>query len=265
MNKNLLAEYGYLALAAPKAGFDPLLLLTREGKTLTSLDGDVTLLFEPGTNPLPKRDNEVADISRKYTLSSDGGGSLNLLAGLFSALKLDQAAAKTGLQALSAREIEIAYEEVTEDKVGIPDLDNFLTGAIPKEGEFRTLERLLYKSDLYVVTSVLKSRRFNVRVVRSGKTTAELKLAMDKLVELDPKFERKSNDELIIQHDGEEPLTVACKAARIIYDKRAWFEFWKRWDAGFRIKNQRGLTVRGEQNEDTVEMLDTKNGLLDLS
>jgi hypothetical protein len=263
--KNLLTEYGYEMVALPKADIAPLLLLRKEGDYLSSMHSNVELLFEEdiAALPAPTTTTTVANISGKNTLRLDGNMGLKALSGLFDALKLKDSDIKTHFAASKNLELEFSFENVQEDKVDYVVLDNFFSGAIPLEKEFKSSMELLKRSELYVVTTVLKSNHFSIKIGNSNSQDAELKLALEKMGALDTKFKREKDNVFSITTEGEESLVFAFKAVQILYDKASWFEFWKPKEAEFRIRKQKGMVLRGTSDFPVIN-LKTESGISDI-
>lgn len=261
--KNLLADQGYNMIALPRAGIQPLLLLSEEGNSLVSLDSPLEAFFAADMAPIPSFNTITAPFSGQKMLKFELKSNLNFLSGLFQQFKMDDSQLKAGAGSDHSYTVDFAFEQVKEDKVGLLDLDNFLTGAVPLEKEFRTYAERLRKSQLYIVTSLLKSAAFSIEVKDETGRQLDLDLGMQDAAAGKLTIDRNKNNGFTIAHRNGPELAFAFKAAQILYDKAAWFEFWKTKEARFRIKDQQGLVLRGE-SDFPVQLLPTGDQFVDL-
>lgn len=259
--KNHLADSGYEIIALPKADIAPLQLLTQQGKSLSRYGESLLLLFEPDGAGLPLRHTEAADIKGGEQFCTDVSTGLELLAGLFKALKLDESKLGASFNHLSGLEFSFSYEGIVEEYVSPMNLDNFISGAIPKKEGFETALERLRNSELYIITSVLKSDSMQLSLSSSKATEAELNAAIEQLVELNPNLDRLGSKKIAISATKEQPLAFAFKAVRVIYDKPSWFKFWDRKNAKFRVKNQQGMVMKGIEDF-PLDVLKTEEGLV---
>lgn len=261
--KNLLADQGYNMIALPRAGIQPLLLLCRDGDHLTSLDSPLDAFFEADIKPLPFFDTKTAPFSGQKMLKFDLKSNLNFLGGLFRQFQMDDSKLKAEAGSGHAYTVDFAFEQVKEDKVGLLDLDNYLTGAIPLEQEFRTYAERLRKSELFVVTSVLKSGAFSIEIQDETGRHLDLDARIEEAASGKLHIDRNKNNGFTISNQGGPELAFAFKAAQILYDKASWFEFWKPKEARFRIKDQQGPVLRGAADF-PVQLLPPSNQWLDI-
>jgi len=259
--KNLLADQGYNIIALPKEGIQPLLLLSKEGDHLSSLESPMEAFFEADMAPLPSFNTATAPISGKKMLEFDLKTNFGFLSSLFQKFGLDDSQLKVRASAAHTYKVNFAFEQVKEDKVGLLDLDNFLTGAIPLEKDFRTYAERLRRSELYVVTAVLKSAAFSIDVTDETGHQLALDAMFQNVAGGKLSIDRNKNNGFTIAHHAGPELAFAFKAAQILYDKAAWFEFWKPKEARFRIKDQQGLVLRGEEDF-PIQLLPTGDELV---
>lgn len=243
--KNVLASQGYNMVALPRADIEPLLLLSRENSHLSSLDSPLGLLFEPDMAPLPLPATDTADITGQKTFEFGLKAGFHFLDGIFRNIGLNSSKLRVKADGEQSYKVAFSFEQVTERKVGLLDLDNFLTGAIPLEKEFRTYAVRLKKSELYVITSVLGSTAFFLRVEDANGQSLDLDTTLQGAAEANVAINRSKNNGFTISHQDGPPLIFAFKAVQVLYDKARWFEFWKPREAGFRIRNQEGVVLKG--------------------
>ncbi len=243
--KNVLAELGYNSVALPRSDIQPLELLSRENGHLSPLNSPLELLFEADAAPLPLPAPGTPDIIGRKTFEFGLKAGFSFLDGLFRKIGLDGSKLQAQADGGHSYKVAFSFEEIAEEKVGLLDLDNFLTGAIPREKEFRTYMERLKKSELYVITSVLASSTFFLKIEDANGRSLDLETTLQGAAEAKVAVNRSKNNGFSIFREEGPPLVFAFKAVQILYDKARWFEFWKAGEARFRIKNQEGLTLKG--------------------
>ena len=248
--RNLLTQRGYSIVALPKTGIHPLQLLSDEDSHLSSLEADIELLFEPGKVPKVSPNTKVAPISGRKALEFKLSAGMDFLKGIFKALRLNSAKLEAKANASRDYKVEFSYENVKEDKVSNLALDQFLSAATAIEGKFRTYEERLKNSELYVITSVLKSNSFSIKITDANGQGVDLNTALQGMVEANVKIDRNHSDGYTITHKGEALLIFAFKAVQIYYDKAQWWEFWKSDEASFRIREEEGLVLKADEVTD---------------
>ena len=169
---------------------------------------------------------------------------VSFLSNLFKAFGLNSSKLDGNLSLHFGKAVHISFENIIEEKISHLDLDNFLTGAIPKADDFRTYTEKLLDSELYVITQVLKSKSFTLSLEKDNSQKAHLDAALEELATANASIDRRKENEIVIATQGEAAMAFAFKAVRIIYNKQSWFKFWDKKQAGFTIKNQEGLTLR---------------------
>ncbi len=263
--QNLLKNYGYDTIALPKEDIHPLLLLVDEGSGVSSLGWPLQNLFEPDVAPLvlPKRKVSAIRADRMFTF--DAGIGLDFLSAIFQYFKLDNSKLAASVKANRDVALSCSFQDVTEEKVAPPDIDHFLTGAIPIENEFRTYEAKLKKSELYVITEVLRASTFKIELVKAGAAGFNLEAAIAKLAEGKTHIERQNERSYVISNESDTDLAFGFKAFKIIYDKTSWWQFWKAKEAGFRLRRELGAVLRSvELAESDMEALQTSDGVVEL-
>lgn len=246
--QNLLADQGYSIIALPKAGVTPLQLLIQQQKVLSAYGDSLLKLFEPDEAGLPVRTTNTADISGKKLVPTDAKTGIQLLSGLFNALKLNSSKLEASLNIVRGLELAFSYTDIQEESVELMALDNFIVGAIPRKEGFKSSQELLKNGELYVITSVLKSANFQVSLSSANATDAELKAAVEGIADLNTHFKRAGSNSFSLATPDGEAMAFAFKAAKILYDQPGWFQFWNREEARFRIKDQRGMVLKGPED-----------------
>ncbi len=263
--QNHLIDQGYDLIAYPKTTIAPLQLLILRGNDLTPLnDTELSMLFEPDVKPKPTKRQQTANISGKKGFTSDLKTDLGALSQLFQFLGLNDSELKLKAERNTNLQVSFLYENVVEEMVGELDLDNFLTGAIPVEGAFRTNEERLRNSELYVITNVLRSSRFNIQLTDDKGVDVGLNASIKPFAEGKLTVAHHQNEGMTLEHTGSDSLAFAFKAVRVLCDKPDWWQFWKSGDAQFRIKNQQGHTMRGGEEKFPVLPLGAGHRWVDL-
>ena len=255
---------GYNVVALPKTTIKPLQLLAEEDGSLISLENRVDKLFEEDLVPLPAiyRNKTVSDLEgqTKFTFQMKSG--FVFLEGLLKTLDLGSLSAKSEFK--DSDKIVFSFNNIKEDGIkGFLDLDEYITGSIPMVDKFRAFKTKLEKSELFIVTSVLKCSDFSVKVLDKNLQDITANLNIKNVAAATAEMKRTKDNSLNITHTGDEKLVVAFKAVQIIYDAKKWFEFWSKKEAGFCIKAQTGWTLRGIDNF-PVKALKADSGSFDI-
>ncbi|MBK9984679.1 MAG: hypothetical protein IPP15_20330 [Saprospiraceae bacterium] len=77
---------------------------------------------------------------------------------------------------------------------------------------------------------------------------------MKTIVNVNVDVSHNKNNTLTLKHDTSEPLVFAFKAQRIIYDRKKWWEFFRREEAHFQIKDQQGVILKNESDFPTSSL-----------
>ncbi len=244
--QNLLKDYGYGRVALPKADIQPFYVLTKEGKQYEYLNATLEALFEADVIPEPRIDASVSNISGQKALKMEAKAGLNFLEDIFQQLNLSNT--KLAVEAAANRNLQLVYtfKNVTEDKLDLFDLDNYLSGAYPLKEGFNTYLDKLKRSKLYVITSVLKSTAMSIRIEDANGQQVQMDGAFEGWAGASFHFKRDKQYHYTLENPDGVALVFAYKAVQIFYDKAKWFQFWKPKGVRFTIKNATGPTVRNE-------------------
>ncbi|HYF30431.1 MAG TPA: hypothetical protein VD993_04880 [Chitinophagaceae bacterium] len=243
---NMLSNYGYNIVALPKAGIQPLVLLYKNGNDVSSLESNLSNLFKIGEKAPPEvvPDDQVSDIQGSAELVYDANTGISVLSSLLEKLKMGKLAAKLELDATST--VTISYQNITEDKVDLLELDNYISTSNPSVDKFNTYKKMLENSELYVINSVLKSNAFTLTVTDKNGQHVDVEGTVKGVLEAKVDFTRNKNNSITLKHENEKPVVFAFKAKRIIYDDKKWWQFFRKEDAFFRIKDQQGVILKDE-------------------
>lgn len=253
--KNLLADYGYNIVALPKAGIRPLQLLYRNGDSLGSLDSSLYKFFTTGDKAPPElqMDNETASIEGATAVKFDAKAGVSVLDWLLDKLNMGKLAGKLALDA--GHTVTISYQQVREDKVDLLDLDNYISESQPSKTQFNSYRKMLENSELYVINAVLKSTAITLAVTDSNGQHLDMEATVKGIVDASVDVTRNKNNSISLTHAGAEPVVFGFKAQQIIYEPSSWWQFWKKEEARFRIRDQQGEVLKGEDELPTKPLI----------
>jgi hypothetical protein len=220
----LLRSYGYSVFRFPRAAAEPLELLHRQGKDLTRL-GAVTDLVVAGSVPAPDARRDAApgiDIEGKTTNKVNAAIGLSILGSFIAAL----GGGKLGIDAAfsRARTVTFEYANVMEDAVDVLALEKFVAaGRIGPHIPSGTLEKLL-DDELYVVTSVLKTKKVVVTAQGEGGSDVSVDVpVIQQAVGGNLKVNAASSTASRIACEGTVPVAFAFQAVQLVFDDSGEF------------------------------------------
>ena len=246
--KNIFSDYGYNLVALPKEDIAPLMLLYKNNQAVSAVESTVDKLFAITDAPLPviKKNKVVTSIDGGASIVYDGEAGVSMLDWLLKTLKMGKFSAKTEIDA--THKVKITYENVKEDKVDLLALDSFISGSDPVEGKFNSFKEKLENSELYVINNVLKSNSFSVSVEDANGTMVDIDATIRGLVDANVDITKNKSKEITLKHTNAETYIIfAFKAQQILYNQKKWWQFSKKDEANFRIKDQQGVILRNEE------------------
>ena len=219
-----LRSHGFSVFRFPRASAQPLELMHREGKDLTRL-GMVPDLVTAGAEPVPdvRRDATPGiDLDGKETSKVNVAIGLSILGSFIGAL----GGGKLGLDGAfnNARTITFQYTGVMEDAVDVLALEKFVkAGRISPHIPSGTLEKLL-DDEVYVVTSVLKTKRIVVSAQGDGGAAVKVDVpviqqAVGGNLTVDAAGARESR----VAFEGPVPVAFAFQAVQLVFDDTGEF------------------------------------------
>ena len=219
-----LRSNGFSVFRFPRASAQPLELMHRDGKDLTRL-GMVPDLVTPGDQPAPdvRRDSAPGiDIEGKETSKVNVAIGLSILGSFIGAL----GGGKLGLDAAfnKARTVTFQYSGVMEDAVDVLGLEKFIkAGRVSPHIPAGTLEKLL-DDEVYVVTSVLKTKRIIVSAQGENGATVKvdvplIRQAVGGNLNVQPTGTQESH----VAFDGPVPVAFAFQAVQLVFDDSGEF------------------------------------------
>jgi hypothetical protein len=261
--KNLLSDYGYNLVALPKEDIAPLLLLYKNEDGVSSVESKLQQLFiiEDVAPPVITKNKTVTSINGSATVIFDGESGFSMLDWLLQKLHMGKLSGKLNLA--NNNKVTISYENIKEDKVSLLDLDNFISGSVPDATRFHSFKQKLENSELYVINAVLKSNSFSIAVEDQNGQQVDMNATVKGIVDASVNISHSKKNAITLQHNDATPVVFAFKAQRIIYDEKKWWQFFKKDEANFHIKDQQGVILKNEDDFPTAP-LKTNADLIDL-
>jgi hypothetical protein len=213
-----LKSFGYLTVRLPKADIAPLQILSKNGKDLERLGFLEKLLMSGGAVSLPalKSGTPTANINGRRTGDIKIGLGLSILGNIIGAM----GGSTLGLEVQYRQATSAAFEfnEVTEDKIEIVELDQYLGDADINPASVY-INKLLEADQIYVTTSVIKSSKFTFEVKTND--GAEVKVEapiIQQVVGGNVNVSTSSEADSKLTYEGKIPLVFGFQAVRIYYD-----------------------------------------------
>lgn len=220
-----LKDAGYLIIRLPRADVQPMQIFVREGKELESL-GELTtvLVAPPGAEPPPiKKDVPAGNISGRRTGELSFGIGLSVLGTVVAAM----GGSKLGLDAKysNAKSVEFEFTDVFSDSIEVARLDQYLATS-DVNPHSRHVAALLESDDIYVTTSIIKSRKINVESKKDSSTGLDLSVPeIQQLVGANVQLSAAATSSSKITYEGGTPLSFGFQAVRLFYDKGRYTAF----------------------------------------
>lgn len=250
--QNAFAKHGYNLVSLPKSGIAPLLLLYKVDNDVSSAESPLTKLFpsEDIAPPAIQVDKDVMPIIGSAEATFDGKSGISFLNSLLEKLHLGKANAKINLNDQDT--LTFSFQDIKEDSIDLLSLDEFITNTPPDMKRFNAFGEKLKKSELYIVTAVLKSTSFSIKITDKSGENVDVEAKIKGILETNVNVTRAKNNSVRLAHkDKQVPLIFAFKAQRIIYDKPS---FWSNKPATFKIINQPDVVLRDEGDFETEQL-----------
>jgi hypothetical protein len=219
-----LRGYGFSVFRFPRASAQPLELMHREGKDLTRL-GLLPDLVTAGevTSPGVRREGSPGiDIEGKETSKVNVAIGLSILGSFIGAL----GGGKLGLEGAfnKARTVTFEYAGVMEDAVDVLALEKYVkAGRVSPLIPSGTLEKLL-DDEVYVVTSVLKTKKIVVTAQGEAGATVTVDVpVIQQAVGGNLKVDAASTRESRVAFEGTVPVAFAFQAVQLVFDDSGEF------------------------------------------
>jgi hypothetical protein len=219
-----LREFGFSVFRFPRASAQPLELMHRDGKDLTRL-GSLPDLVEAGTVKTLKVRREAnpgIDIEGKESSRVNVAIGLSILGSFIGALGGGKLGLEGGFK--NARTVTFEYTGVMEDAVDILALEKFVkAGKVSSLIPAGTLEKLL-DDEVYVLTSVLKTKKIVVKAQGEGGTAVKVDVpVVQQAVGANLKVETTKTKESRVAFEGPVPVAFAFQAVQLVFDESGEF------------------------------------------
>ena len=228
-----LRQFGFSVFRFPRASAQPLELMHREGKDLTRL-GMLPDLVEAGAVKSLEVRREASpgiDIEGKETSRVNVTIGLSILGSFIGAL----GGGKLGLDAgfKNARTVTFEYTGVMEDAVDILTIEKFIkAGKVSPLIPAGTLEKLL-DDEVYVLTSVLKTRKIVVTAQGEGGSAVAVDVpVIQQAVGANLKVDSAKTRESRVAFEGPVPVAFAFQAVQLVFDDSGEFLTTQQLSAG---------------------------------
>lgn len=212
-----LKSFGYLTVRLPRADVAPLQILSRNGKDLERLGHLEKLLMTGGAIPLPlvKSGTPTANINGRRTGDIKIGLGLSILGNIIGAM----GGSTLGLevQYRHAKSAAFEFNEVTEDRIEVVELDQYLGDAdINPASVF--VNKLLEADQIYITTAVIKSSKFSFEVKTKDGAGVEIEApVIQQVVGGNVAVSNSSEVHSKLTYEGKTPLVFGFQAVRIYY------------------------------------------------
>jgi hypothetical protein len=220
-----LAAFGYCVVRLPMADLDPLQLLLRAGDDLDRL-GSLPTVLEPGPHvgiPRAARGVPAPSISGGRTGRLDLGVGLSLLGGVVAAM----GGSKVGLDEAyrAAHTLTFEFTDVTEDRVEIVDLDQYLTDArISRRSSH--VAALLEAGEVYATTAVVRSRSLTVEARDENGASVSVQLpVLQQVAGGRLSVNQSGTGASTVVYAGDTPLGFGFRAVRLFYEDGRYCAF----------------------------------------
>jgi len=251
---SLLKDFSYNVVRLPRTGIKPLQILEKQDNDLVVL-GEVSDLFKAGNAALPPvgPDEQATFINGKRTRDLKISVGLSLLGNIVGAMTGTKVKLDLGYKKASALAFE--FHDVKLNSINQLQLSKFLTAAKIDE-TVGPPAKLLEADKLYLITSVVKSKKFTAEALKDGGVSVDVDVPIIKAVvgaEVGVKTAAGSNSK--ITYEGDTPLVFGFQAVRMEFEKGA-FKGFKQVGAGSSAMRAVGQPAR-ETAEPQFEILET--------
>lgn len=247
-----LTRLGYNMVAWPKTGLRPLALLYKTTNGVSAVEANLQELFKTGDAAPPQTmEDDATDVEGSAELTFDAKAGINMLDWLLNKLHLGKLNA--GVTLNESYEVSVVYRNVKEVKVSLLALDNYISTSIPATERINSFKEKLQNNELYVVNNIVKSNDIAVTISAKNGQDITTDVVVKGIIDANANVARKSNNavELVYKTAEDKPVVFAFKAQQIIYDQQS---FWNNKPAQFRIKDQVGVVLLGEEGLPTKSL-----------
>lgn len=220
---NLLADAGFLPLRLPRAGIEPLTLVSKAGKDLTIL-GKLAQAFTGANLALPSVTRDIATattVQQTRTSKVQVGVGLSLLGNILQSITGKSCDISAGFD--SASTLVLEFGGVSVDRANLIELDQYLSRAAIQP-DLREIRAELLKGECGVLTAVLNCTRYLVTAQRQDGTRLSLDVPLlQNAVSGQARVTASSDDSKRIAFESPVPLVIGVQGVQLFYKKDGSF------------------------------------------
>lgn len=176
----------------------------------------VTHAFESDTVTLVPRTSTGLDVSSEDKEEYKFNIGLSVLEELLETLGLGELDLDVNFS--KGKSVKISYDDVEVNEVDLGDAFNFFVSADFKHSNRRLLKQL-NRDRMILITGVVSAKNLKVEIETESAIEVGLDVKLNQIVDARVKFERTSDNKLVMQASDTNPLPIAVQAHRIIYHK----------------------------------------------
>lgn len=208
---------GYCLLSMPSDQVQPLGLLSFQGKGIANSTGvavgDIFIKSEIALPLISQDYNLSTTMSKSVAIEIAVDTHLSLLEGLLNFMKIS-----ASFKLKKSRSVRLNMFDAKKNMVNEFKLDAYINSAQINRISPAFTDMLL-NNELYVITDILKCRKYSIEYTNNTKTDTALKAAVPAMAEggLSVQTGRADSDRAI--YEGGDFITIGIKAYRIFYVK----------------------------------------------
>jgi hypothetical protein len=247
---SLLKNLGYNAVLLPREGIVPLNILVKRQRKLNEV-GTIGDLIKNTDRDLPRitSDLQTANFSKEWSSSVDVDAGIDFLSNIFSGLGIgiDKISLENAFK--RTKKMSFSFEDVREDKIREIDLERYIVSG-NVDPDSRVFKKKLFQDDLYVITSILKSKTFSVSSKTETDNEAKIDVpVIEQLLEGNLSVTTDTDKSSVMKCEGEKDLIFGFRAVQLIYDKNELAD----------LKNT-NIVMRSDVE---LKLLDSETGFVD--
>lgn len=209
-----LRDKGYNVVRHPNVGFRPLTLVGRQNGAVSQLGPLNLLITNPGPLPKVTSDQTGAGISGTASSKVDFKIGVNVLGAIIGAMGGGNLGAD--LSFTNAEKIEFRYEDVLLDSVVPLEVGNYLRDGDVDDKNLILKEFVLGDGDLFLVTRVVKSKKFTVSFERKNGVGANVNVpALQGVAGGSVSITKSAGADSVVTFDGPVPLAFGFECFQV--------------------------------------------------
>jgi hypothetical protein len=210
----ILASLGYNVVRQPRANLAPLTLIGKQNGEFLQL-GPITKLITnaPGAPPAITTGQPGAGIQGQSSSSLDLSIGANILGNLIGGM-----GGNLGINTsyTDARKITFNYTDVTLDSMDPIDVGEYLKNGDVNADNLILEQYVLGNGELFVITTVAKSKKFNVSYEKKNSIGASVDVpALQGLAGANVKVSSSAASSSVISFEGDTPLSFAFQCLQV--------------------------------------------------